>query len=190
MATQKIFTSEEALKRLEKLPPEVRPFIYSKEMRDILTNIGDKHKLHLDQLGNLETETVAVMLGFTEPQDFAELLVENARLTKQEAEAVVNDVNELILVKIRGSMKSHTPNKIPEIIGTSSPLTPATQIPILIKSSAFLSETNPQTEQLPTPPQEKANLNIQQVLSTSTTSKTGSSEPRAYKTDPYREPIE
>ena len=105
MASQKIYSFEETQKRYETLPQEIKNLLYSVDMISILKKVGDKNQLHIDQLGLLEAETSAVMLGFTETQDFPQILSENLHLEPAKANAVAQDINEMLFVKIREAMK-------------------------------------------------------------------------------------
>src|SRR3989344_3445964 len=104
--TQQSFSPEEAQKRFESLPPEVKKMLYSPEMMSTLKQVSEKHQLHIDQLGLLEAETSAVMLGFTETKDFPQMLVGALRVDSPNASAIAQDVSSLLFEKIRNSMKS------------------------------------------------------------------------------------
>ena len=110
MATQEIVTSEEVQKRMEKLPPDIQALIYSPEMTEIIKRIGNAHRLHLDQLGNLESETAFVMLGFTEPGDFVKVLTERLSTDKVTAASLAEAINNELLQKIRESLKALYPD--------------------------------------------------------------------------------
>lgn len=106
MSTQRIYTPDEAVERLGSLAPEMRKFLYSKEMRNILMTIGEKHKLHLDQLSTLEAETNAVFLGFTETQDYPRILAETLKIDEAKIKEIAKDVNEMLFIKVREDMKA------------------------------------------------------------------------------------
>lgn len=186
MATQRIYSAEEAVTRLHQLPPTAQEFIYSKDMGDILTKIGEKYALHLDQLGNLEHEAVSFMLGFTEPVDFTAYIAESVEVPPDKAANIAKDVNDLLLSKIRQDMKATIPQEHspvvegPEIASNPSlPVSEPTPHTIL-PSSVDTTLSNSTTQMLP-----KNDLSSTQEL-------TPPQQPPAssYKTDPYREPIE
>ncbi len=192
MATQRNYSAVEAQQRFKTLPPEIQDMLYSQEMQTALITVGEKHKLHLDQLGGLEFETTAVMLGFTEPDDFPPILVERLKITSEEATTIAKDIDDLLFIKIRAAMKS------PEAMGsllqrspsTTAPTTSLQQnkgvgvatLPVMSPStwSSPLSETVIKT--LPDSPQHNSSV--------PTTNKMVLPENKPLKTDPYREPVE
>jgi len=130
MATQKIFTPEEAVKHLEQLPPEVRNIIYGPEMRTVLMDAGDKQKLHLDQVAKLEAETSAVMLGFTEPHDFVSMLVEKLVIDNEKATAIAKYIDEMLFSKIRNSMKQADTHITSTPVPSNPPAISAPLVPV------------------------------------------------------------
>ena len=175
MATQKIYSPAEAQARYYKLPQEVQDFLYSYEMLSTIKEIGQKNGLHIDQVGLLQVETNAVLLGFTEAQDFSSQLAENLHLEKPRADMVAKDVNEKILVKIRETMK-----KTDEQKKAATPVPPSAPAPAIKSAEAHPADlmltqktvtvaptaSKPAAPPPPTPP----------------------SAPQPYKADPYREP--
>src|SRR5579859_6830403 len=106
MTTQKTYSPEEAQKRFETLPPEIKRYLYSAEMMTALRQIADKYKLHIDKLGMLEAETSSVMLGFTETSDFPSMLMEALQVDEMNANLIAKEVNDQIFLKIRDAMKN------------------------------------------------------------------------------------
>ena len=56
--------------QLTKLPDDVKKAISSVDLRDKIKKIAEKNRLHIDQAGDLETETVLVMLGLEPTDDY------------------------------------------------------------------------------------------------------------------------
>ena len=111
----KYYSGEEAQKRFQNLPSEVKELLYSPEMSFTMQEVGRKNALHLDQIDSLNTETGQVMLGFASPEEFISNLVEMLRVDHTKAEAVAKDVNDMLFVKIRESMKKmYEQQKAPE----------------------------------------------------------------------------
>jgi|SRR6185503_11036805 len=186
MKSKRNYTPEEAMQKLNLLPPSARGIIYSKEMGEILTKIGEKNSLHLDQLGDLESETVAFMLGFTEPEEFTSILRETLRVSPEAADAIANDVNTLLLKKEREIMEIAIPQQMSQIVSAEIPKevpqqvsTPVNEpiIPVVHPDIAPISQ-----EPLLQNP-------IRKELSPSENKGVGTT-PNKYKVDPYREPIE
>lgn len=105
MTTQRKFTAEEAQKKFDALPPEIKSLIYTPEVTSAIQKVGEKNHLHFDQMGVLEVETSNVMLGFTDPKDLPQILAENLRIDRVQADAVIQDLNDSLFSKIRESMK-------------------------------------------------------------------------------------
>ena len=62
------------------LPPEdVRTAITSVDLRNKLRSVAEKHRLHVDQAGALENETMLVMLGLEHPRDYIQNLERKRR---------------------------------------------------------------------------------------------------------------
>ena len=118
MATQREFTAEEVQKRLRDLPTEIRSLMYSDEMTHTIQKVGEKNKLHYDQMGTLELETKNVLLGFTETPDFAGILAQSLSISKEQADTVASDINIELFSKIRDTMKQ-----------SSIAITPAEKMP-------------------------------------------------------------
>lgn len=91
--------------RLSELPEEIRLAVQSADLDRKIQAIGQKHKLHIDQIGNLEDETLLVMLGFADPTEFMDQLVERASVTPVQASLISADVAHDIFMPIRESMR-------------------------------------------------------------------------------------
>lgn len=92
----------EAFKRL---PKKVQDAVTSSDLARKLEIISKKHNLHIDQSDALETETMFVMLELEPAKDYLENIERELRLTRDEATAVANDVNESILKDIKDSLR-------------------------------------------------------------------------------------
>lgn len=124
MARQ-IHTPEEASKRYNSLPPEVKSLIYSPEMLMIIRQVAQKHQLHIDQTGILEDETNSVMLGFTSATEFAAALSSSIGVDENKAKTLAQDINNLLFEKIRESMKKlYEQSKAPVVSISTSPQPP------------------------------------------------------------------
>jgi hypothetical protein len=163
---RKTYTQEEIEEKINALPEHVRAFIYSKDMDEAVRVIGQKHQLHIDQMGFLHAEMVDLMIGKISTEEFVPYIMETVELDKQKAEAVAQDVNALVFEKIRRAMKSGA-----EVALTQKTITPPAPV-----------TSTPTKEELPIP----------QTLPRVTPPQTPTSPPgpRNYKTDPYRESLE
>ena len=153
--------AERVQKRMAELPEDVRQSIQSSNFDKKLQDIAAKHQLHIDQTGGLEDETLLVMMGFTEPAEFAKHIENQARVPQGKAQQIAGDVSQQIFLPIRESMKKF-------MDGQQKAVAPAPQPPML-----------PQTPPAPAPPPVPPSV-----------PKPSEQKPPAYKMDPYREPPE
>ena len=82
--------------------------ISSVDLREKIKKIADKNKLHIDQAGNLENETMLVMLGLEPTDDYKENIRRELNITRDRAQAVTADVDKEIFSAIRESLRKIT----------------------------------------------------------------------------------
>lgn len=165
MSTKRNFSAEEAKQRFDSLPQNIKEAIYSAEMEEALSSVGNKYRLHIDQLSILEAEVSAMLLGFTEPKDFQEIVEERLHLSSAESKDIVENLNTQFFEKIRGSLKQESEQtqtvaevpKLPSVVDKSVSLPMHTTV------------TVPKTVEVSLPEEKKG---------------------PSFKADPYREPIE
>lgn len=75
-------------------------------MGKAVQEIGTKHQLHVDQIGALEAEIMAAMIGVTNLEDFTENISDALDIHITKAETLAADVNNSIFIKIRSGMKA------------------------------------------------------------------------------------
>src|SRR3989344_3410236 len=162
--------------RLEELPEDTRKAVQSADVDKKIQEIGAKNALHLDQIGNLGDETYMVMLGFTDPAEFAENLAKELNVPKEKAEAVAQDVSASLFVPIRESMQqfmeeralheavleesktpaAQTPPAVPVVITKPSVPKPVEAHPadlMLTQKTVTTAPTTPKPAAPPAPPQ-------------------------------------
>lgn len=88
-----------------KLPQDVRDAYSSVETTNVLEEIGKKHGVHLDDLGELVSETGLVMVGHTHPKNYIKNIRSRMNISGEKASAIAKDVNEQIFKPIRESLK-------------------------------------------------------------------------------------
>ncbi len=66
--------------------------------------LGSKYNLHVDQLGILEQEIVAVLTGASATEDFVEKIEEDLSLSTEQAIDIATDVNMEIFLPVRESL--------------------------------------------------------------------------------------
>ncbi|MDE2213096.1 MAG: hypothetical protein KGJ34_00995 [Patescibacteria group bacterium] len=99
-------TPEEIAKKFDALPAEIKSLIYSAEMLNTVERIGEKYKLHVDQLGLLESQTADVMIGFSKPENFVSNLSRSVQIEVGVATAIAAEINDQLFLKIRESLKT------------------------------------------------------------------------------------
>lgn len=87
--------------RLEKLPPELKDVMFSTVTADKMFDIGKRHGLLVDKLGEMAHETGLLMLGVTHPDEFVGNLATRLEVDKQKAKAIAEDINREILSPVR-----------------------------------------------------------------------------------------
>ena len=98
--------SEEQIKSLfEKLPEDVRAAITSVGVANLLHEIGEKYRLHLDKIDELFDETTLVMLGLTHPDKYLSRLKERLEIPEDMARDLAEEINNQIFLPIRESLK-------------------------------------------------------------------------------------
>lgn len=137
------YSAREVEKRYKNLPIEVKELLYSSEMSFVMQQVGQKHRLHLDQIDKLNTETGQVMLGFVDANEFVSNLEDMLGVDKQRAEAIAKDVSDMLFSKIRDAMKQ-------TFEMSKEPTSPAPSQPSAV-SAAPVSKLPPLTSR-PVPP--------------------------------------
>src|SRR3989344_4656009 len=97
--------AEQEARSYDTLPKEVKDLYYSNEMLAAVQSVGTKYRLHVDQVGILEQEVGAVLLGQVTPQDFVPDLMKHVGVDRAVAAGITQEMNELLFNKIRGSLR-------------------------------------------------------------------------------------
>jgi hypothetical protein len=98
-------TQEIIKEQLKKLPQNIRNAISSIDLGDKIRKIANKNMLHIDQAGDLETETVLVMLGLEPTADYKENIRRELNISRDRAQAITADIDKEIFMTIRESLK-------------------------------------------------------------------------------------
>lgn len=186
--------------RLAALPADVRELVYSADMSSILQDIQKKHGLHIDQIELMEAETSAVMIGLSEPEQFVENLANSLDIDQQKSAAIVADINAMIFVKVRDSLKKLYGQVPGEGSATATPApTPATieapKIPSASEKAAgttlaMSTATTPAVVANPSAAKTTPSANPTDLHTADTMLQTPTASTSAtYKVDPYREPL-
>ena len=184
--------------RLEELPADIQKAVQSADVDKKIQEIGAKNALHLDQIGNLGDETYMVMLGFTDPAEFAENIAKELNVPKEKAEAIAKDIGTALFIPIRESMQQFMEERALHEAILEEGKAPAVQTlptaPIAITKP--LIPPVPVTK--PTQPHPADLMLTQKTVTVAPAAPTNPTSPEAskgaapqpYKADPYREPTE
>ncbi len=213
------YSAEEIQKKFDSLPEEIKALLYSPEMMDVIKKVGEKHQLHIDQLDLLENDTAQVMLGFIQTKDYPVALMDSLNVTQIKADMIAQDMNDMLFVKIRDSMKkTDMPVIMPSNKSASTPQpistvpTPTTHMvsaampmpkPAFPVSSIPIQPPTAATQIISVPMQTadvmltKTTVSMAKKIEGPPVQNTPPSAtkieiptPGPYKTDPYREPPE
>ncbi len=152
------YYTDEIQKRMDALPADIKALVYSADMGAVIHSIGQKYQLHVDQIGALESETAAVMIGLTEPSEFVQELVDALSVEQPKAEAIAQDINNELFIKIRESLKkvgstpppTAAPIATPASVAASTPA--VNKIPVrVIPQTPIAAPTVPATAPTPAP---------------------------------------
>lgn len=88
-----------------------------------LIAIGKNYGLHVDELDDLQIETMLVLVGLVDPNQFQNELINRLAISSIEAEKIISDINDRIFTPIHdyivngGKKMESTPTTIMESVG-------------------------------------------------------------------------
>jgi hypothetical protein len=91
--------------RFQKLPPNLQQAIISTDTQKVFQEITTKYRLHIDQAGELENETMIVLFGAEKPTNFLANIQSALNISQTMASQIVNDINQGIFLKIREGLR-------------------------------------------------------------------------------------
>lgn len=154
-----------------KLPVDLQRAINSADLHKKITELGNKHHLHIDQMGQLEDEIVLLMLGLSDPKEFTKNLTGVLRIDTEQAKKIEDDVGQEIMSPIRNSwqkfMEQEEPQAKESLLSTIQTI-PAKETSVVMPSAvhAATAPTPPKAPPTPTPP---ASVTPKPVATTATT---------------------
>ncbi len=92
---------------LASLPEPIKKAIASFDWAREVFDIGRKHNMHIDRIGELQTEVMLVVLGLISPRDFQTELMERIEPNHDIAIEVSDEVNKRVFIRIREFMKKY-----------------------------------------------------------------------------------
>lgn len=126
---------QEVLDRYKKLPKELQDAMFSEETTDTVFNIGQRHGLLIDKIGEMATEIGFLILGKTHPDSFVGNLAKRLGIDATIASKIADDINREIFAPVREHLHAlhgssfETPTQAPTFSPSPTP-TPVSQKPM------------------------------------------------------------
>jgi hypothetical protein len=92
--------------RINQLPKEIRQAILDPSLSDKFTEIANRHALRVDQNGELQLQTLLVMLALRPSDEYVDTLEKELGVSNREAQALADEVNREILGSLRQTIRS------------------------------------------------------------------------------------
>ncbi len=160
--------------RYKELPANIQQAITNTDLAPKFELIANKHGLHIDQNGALQTETILVMLGLETTDDYIDNVKKALEISRNQAIEIAKDVNTEILDSIRDSLRkiqtqdeqeANAQGTITPVATASSAPTPAQlnqMISSVEKAGDFkIENTEPQSS---SPQYKEENINRDELL--------------------------
>lgn len=87
------------------LPEDLKDAYFSVDISDKIAQIGGKHGLEVDKMGQLGGEVGYILLGITHPNKFIPNLADKLGLDKTKAREIAEEINKEIFFPIRDSLR-------------------------------------------------------------------------------------
>jgi hypothetical protein len=97
--------------KMDSLPPEFKKALATIDWAKIVQEIGQKNNIHIDKIGDLQTETMLLLMGVTHPGDYQTEVEKALGLPEDAGVPIVNDINEKILLPLRKKVMEATGEK-------------------------------------------------------------------------------
>lgn len=128
-----------------------------------LVSIGKTYGLHIDELEDLQIETMLLLVGLTSPDEYEKELIERLAISPIEAEKIIQDVNKHIFSPIHdyivsgGAKAQTTPTTIMESAGLQmtndeTPVQTTPDVLVRVGGSVATVQSIPESKPLPTSP--------------------------------------
>jgi hypothetical protein len=184
------YNPQQLAEAYKKLPQSLKDLIVDLDTGEAVRNIGDKHHLHVDQMGLLAEAIGAVIFGLMPSAQFMEDITKKLGIDRIMAENIAVDVNEQVFRKVRDQLKAVTDAK-------ESLPTPATVLheienpppaPAPLIATAPVTPPAPVVEVPVTPAPPTPSVFEQKMAGSFALPKESEITPPTAPVDPYREP--
>lgn len=87
------------------LPKEIRDLITSPLIYEKVEKIGEKYNLNLDQIGELDAETRAILAGYTKSEDYIKDIINRLEISRDIAQQIADEVGTEVFTNLRTAMR-------------------------------------------------------------------------------------
>lgn len=150
--------------RYEELPADIQQAIKSTDLASKFNLIANKHSLHIDQSGALQTETILVMLGLESTNDYVNNLQKGLEISRNEALSLAGDVNREILDSIRTSLRVLQEQNEKADEQTQTPITPPKPVTEPVRPTIPLPPPNLPTSSGPSPLEQAGQFTLEKEI--------------------------
>jgi hypothetical protein len=99
------YSKEELNEAFNKLPQALKDIFYSDDLTSPINTIGRKYNLHINQIGDLDSETGLVLLGLVHPTNFVTSLTKRLGVDRIVASQIASDINDQVFLRVRDLLK-------------------------------------------------------------------------------------
>ena len=79
--------------RMEELPKALANAIRSSNWEKIVFDIGRKHDMHVDDIGELQNELILVLVGIVHPDEFRSIVINEIGVRSDDADDIIEEIN-------------------------------------------------------------------------------------------------
>ncbi|MEK7607468.1 MAG: hypothetical protein AAB484_00885 [Patescibacteria group bacterium] len=97
--------------RYQLLPVDTKRALKSIPLSEIMEKIAEENGLHIDQSGDLYTETLLVLLGIEPIENFEKNIKNNLKIDAVVAHVVTQNINDKVSLAIRENLKEMAPTE-------------------------------------------------------------------------------
>lgn len=106
---------------MKTLPSFLRKYLAEGKYTPIAKDLMAKYGLRIDQGGVLERETMLLLMGIENPNEFMQSLLEEAKLDQRTVSGIMQDINTQIFIPLRDEMRKGPPPVAPVSSASRSP---------------------------------------------------------------------
>jgi hypothetical protein len=92
--------------RFKEIPEVLAGAIKASHWESIVFDIGRRHMLHVDEIGEIQNELILVLTGIVHPDEFRRIVISEIGIPEDKADVVIEEINQQVNEKIKDSLKS------------------------------------------------------------------------------------